>query len=653
MPEIQLLPDLLVNKIAAGEVVERPASVVKELVENSIDAGAGRIEIALEQGGRRLIRVVDDGPGMDSDDLALCVQSHATSKIRREEDLFGIRTMGFRGEALASISAISQLRIVSRQASSDEACEVRVVADRMGSVTVASGPPGTTVEVRELFFNVPARQKFLRTAQTELGHVTEQLARIALVHPRVEFRLTHNDRVVHHLRPAEGMRSRIADFYGRDLADALLEVSRDERGLKIHGYAAPPAESRSSGKWQYVFLNGRYIRDRFVTHAVREAYRGLIEGHRYPVVFVSLEIDPAAVDVNVHPTKVEVRWRDSNALYSQVLSALRDRFLNADLTPELQTPGSDSRGRTKGRERPDEKVRSSAGAGFAPTRDGSCDSAVPGGTGPASDTDLAERRRRQIRESIADFFKRSKPTPGSPRAGFPGGGVPAGTSGQASPPQPPAPVPLEPRDLVPTPAGDEPNAHAEPLACDNVIQVHRSYLIAETADGLIIVDQHALHERILFEQVAEQFSRGPLESQRMLIPETIDISPDQVAVIDTHAEVLKQLGFELTPYGPSTLAVHAAPTLLKPERVLEFLRDLLDRFAVRSAPASTEMLTNDLLSMMACKAAVKAGDPLSPPEIRALMVQRHRVERSSSCPHGRPTSLRLTLRDLERQFKRT
>ncbi|NLE61376.1 MAG: DNA mismatch repair endonuclease MutL, partial [Planctomycetes bacterium] len=398
MPQIHVLPDLLVNKIAAGEVIERPASVVKELIENSLDAGAKRIEITIEQGGRKLIRVADDGGGMDVDDLALAVQPHATSKITREEDLFGIRTMGFRGEALPSIGAVSQLRIVSRQPSSDAAHEIRVTADRIELVTAASGPVGTTVEIRELFFNVPARQKFLRTPQTEMGHITEQLARIALVYPQIEFRLTHNGRPVHQLRPAGSVRERIADFFGKEMSDSLLEVARDERGLKIHGYVGRPSDSRSSARWQYFFLNGRYIRDRFVGHAVREAYRGLMEAHRYPVVFLALELPPDSVDVNVHPTKIEVRWRDSNMLYSQILSVIRDRFLNTDLTPGLMA------------------VRSPQIAD--PTGEFSGDLLDTGTTAATGTDSEAEQRHREIRDSIADFFKRN-PRPVSPGFGEP------------------------------------------------------------------------------------------------------------------------------------------------------------------------------------------------------------------------------------------
>ncbi len=624
MPRIQVLSDLLVNKIAAGEVIERPSSVVKELVENSIDAGAGRIDIDIEDGGRRLIRVVDDGAGMGPDDLALSIRPHATSKISTEEDLFGIRTMGFRGEALPSIGAVSQLRVVSRLRSADAAHEVRVLGERVEPLAAAAAPPGTTVEVRQLFFNVPARQKFLRTAQTEMGHISEQLARIALVHPHVEFRLTHNGRLVHHLRSSDGMRPRVGDFYGREMSAALLEVAREERGLRITGLAAAPADSRSSAKWQYIFLNGRYIRDRFIAHALREAYRGLIDPNRYPVVFLALDIDPAAVDVNVHPTKIEVRWRDSNLVYSQVLSALRDRFLNTDLTPALLTDRA-----------------SGAGLVASDGYEGATPELLQSETAAAAPADPAEARRLEIRASIAEFFKRSRlVTPGD----APYNPLPAGTGAGT--------LPVSPRLAESFPPGSPQTAGWEPLASSTFLQVHRTYLVTETPDGMIIIDQHALHERILFEQLSQSYARGPLESQRMLIPDTIDVTPEHVAVIETYADTLHHLGLELTPYGPSTIAIHAAPTLLRDERVRDFVRDLLDRLVNRAAPASPELLMNDLLSMMACKAAVKAGDPLTPEEIRALMSQRDRVDRSSNCPHGRPTSLRLTLRDLEKQFKR-
>ncbi len=638
MPRIRVLPDLLVNKIAAGEVIERPASVVKELVENSIDAGARSVEIAVEQGGQKLIRVTDDGGGMDADDLALSVRPHATSKIACEEDLFAIRTMGFRGEALASIGAVSQLRVISRRPGCDEARQVTVCGERADPPAAASAPPGTTVEVRELFFNVPARRKFLRTPQTELGHITEQLARIALVHHGVQFRLTHNGREVHFLRPAAGMLPRIRDFFGPELAEGLMALARDERGLRITGYAGEPAQSRSAPKWQYFFLNGRFIRDRFIAHAVREAYRGLIEPSRHPVVFLALEIDPACVDVNVHPTKAEVRWRDSNLLYSQVLSVLRDRFLNTDLTPDLA-------GRSD--------LQPALGDDAPATADGAVHDAAD------------EARRQRIRESIADFFKRTGPAAG-PGFGPPGARRSPGPQGAGSalspwprlePWNPPAEAdPGEPPDrpLWDPPARGNPPADAGATSGPppRAIQVHRTYLVAESPEGLMIIDQHALHERILYEQLSVELARGPLESQRLLLPETLSAPADQVAVIEQYADTLRRLGVELSAYGPGAVAVHAVPSLLRPERSLEFVRDLLDRLAHRAAPASCELLIDELLSMMACKAAVKAGDPLTPQEIEALLARRGDVERASNCPHGRPTSLRLTLRDLEKQFKR-
>lgn len=632
MALIHILPDLLVNRIAAGEVIERPASVVKELLENSVDAEATRIEVALEDGGRRLIRITDNGTGMGPEDVALALVPHATSKIEREEDLFAIGTMGFRGEALASIAAVSDLRLVSRRADSDAAHEIRACGDRTDGPKAAGAPVGTTIEVRQLFFNVPARQKFLRTAQTEFGHVVEQVARVALAHPRVEFRVTHDGREVHRLPPTESLRERISDFYGGELAEALIPIRRTERGVELTGLVSPPAQSRSTNRWEYTFLNGRFIRDKFIAHAVREAYRGLIDPQRHPVTFLMLRIEPADVDVNVHPTKIEVRWRDSNLIHSLVLAAMRDTFLQHDLTPPLATHG-----------RGDED---------------------------------AEQRRQQIRQAMADFFKShqppanqaSLPFPG-PRpspAGSPSGRDPAnrllglgfevagGATGAAVGPQPliPDPQPQTPNPSPQTLDPDDAALHAA-FRAERVLQIHASYLIAETPEGMIIIDQHALHERILYEHLRDQISRGPLESQRLLLPDTVEVSSEQMGVLDVHAELLKRLGLELTAFGPSTIAVHACPSLLRSPSVAEFVRDLIEKLSQQSGQGEPEAMLQAILAMTACKAAIKAGDPLSADEIVALLAEADRVERSSNCPHGRPTSLRLTVGDLERQFKRT
>ncbi len=652
---IHVLPDLLVNRIAAGEVIERPASVVKELLENSIDAEATRIEVAIEDGGRRLIRVTDNGTGMSEDDVPLAVVPHATSKIEREEDLFAIGTMGFRGEALASIAAVSDLRLVSRRADSDAAHEIRACGDKVEGPKAAGAPVGTTVEVRALFFNVPARRKFLRTAQTEFGHIVEQVARVALAHPRVEFRLTHDGREIHRLPPTESLRERISDFYGAELAEALIPIQRTERGAVLTGLVSPPAQSRSTNRWEYTFLNGRFIRDKFIAHAVREAYRGLIDPQRHPVTFLMLRIEPADVDVNVHPTKIEVRWRDSNLIHSLVLAAMRDTFLQHDLTPPLATP--------------------------------------------APRDEDAEQRRQKIRQAMADFFKSRQPpanqgslpfagsrpccggagsgrdpTVHAPSPGFPvrGSGpfladskedarnrrgaelkVPTSASGPPASPRPSLSWQSETRDPQAAPPDPDTAGLAAAFRADRVLQIHASYLVAETPEGMVIIDQHALHERIMYEQLHDQLSRGPLESQRLLLPETVEISPEQMGVLEVHADLLRRLGLELTAFGPGTVAVHACPSLLRGPSVSSFVRDLIEKLSQQSGRSEPEAMLQEILAMTACKAAIKAGDPLSPEEIVALLAQADRVEKSTNCPHGRPTSLRLTVADLERQFKRT
>lgn len=639
---IRILPDLLVNKIAAGEVVERPASVVKELMENAIDAGPTRIAVTVEEGGARLIRVTDDGCGMTAEELRLAIMPHTTSKLAAEDDLYTISTMGFRGEALASIAAVSQLRIVSRVRGTVEGHDVRMAGDRYESAGAAACPEGATVEVRELFFNVPARRKFLRASSTETGHINDQFIRIALAYPRVGFELSSNGRTTQNLSTSDDRLPRIAKFYGPELAEALLPITRDERGLHIEAYVAPPAQSRATPQWQYLFVNGRYIRDRFVQHAIREAYRGLMEPNRHGVVFLFLTLDPARLDVNVHPTKIEVRWADSNLIHSQVLSALRETLQRADLTPRLRTD-----------------------------------------RGAAASSPLDEAEQDRIRRELASVLKATPPihSPGRSGDGYAGAGPPA-DSPRWQPSAAPPPglarwgTPLEawrslygigPDDTTPTPpeprhscrAVNPPGANAGAPAGMNAgvptraIQMHNLYLVAETEDGIVIVDQHALHERVMYEQLRARLTTGSLESQRLLLPETIRVTPQQAAILESNAELLTRLGIEVTPFGADSVAVHAFPALLKDLDVAPFMRDLLDRLGGQAGPAHTEGVVHEILDMMACKAAVKAGDPLSDVEIEALLRQRHLIEKSSSCPHGRPTTLRLTKADLNRQFKRT
>ena len=628
MGQIQVLDAGLVNRIAAGEVVERPASVVKELVENAVDAGAAHITVEIEDGGKRLIRVVDDGRGMDADDLQLAVRPHATSKLASEDDLYRIGTLGFRGEALASIASISQLCLTSRPVGADEGHTVSVSAGDIDGPRVVGCATGTTVEVRHLFFNVPARAKFLRTASTEMSHIAEQVTRIALGHTGVGFTMRHNGRETHRLRPTDDLVDRVGALFSAELADVLIPLHRHERGVRIEGLVAPPARARSSGKWQYVLLNGRFIRDRFVQHAITEAHRGLVDGRNHPVVFLRITVDPASVDVNVHPTKIEVRWQDSGLIHSQVLSVLREALLSRDLTGQLDVSGRS--------------------------------------------TPVSEEKRETIRREMADYFKGATPqTPArAERAGASAPNLSGGgswtsprsgderSSGIRNPAHHAALYgPVEPASSAPSNDAESNVQRQTELPATTsprrAIQLHDTYLVAETDDGLMIVDQHALHERVLYNELRERLTKGPLESQRLLLPETVEVTEGQMARLDTHKQVLEQLGFDISPFGRTTVAVHAVPSLLPDAAVRAFFTAMLDRLSELPAEPEAEEVLHSLIDTMACKAAVKAGDRLSASEIETLLEKGADIEKASNCPHGRPTTLRLSVRDLEKQFHRT
>lgn len=654
---IRVLPPGLVNRIAAGECVERPASVLKELVENALDAGAARIDVVIHDGGRELIQVSDDGGGMDADDLRLCVQPHATSKIREDEDLFNIQTLGFRGEALPSIGSVSRLRIVSRPASAELAYEIRVDAGEIGPPQPCAAPFGTTVEVRDLFYCVPARRKFLKTPATETGHLTEQLARIALAQPAVSFSLMHAKRLMHRLPAVEDPHRRIADFFGEEVAEGLLPVTRSAGGFALRGWVAPPGRCRKSSKWEYAFVNGRYVRDRYVSHAIKEAYRSLIKPDEYPVAFLFITIDPSQVDVNVHPTKIEVRWRDSNFVHSQVLAAIREKFLSVNLDRGFRPPREDLAQR--------DRVRAAMVEFF--TRRGEVTAARTNTPATMGRPDRSPPARQELTDApgagtAAGLHSvQARPADCPPAPPGAGGRVDASRSAEPNAPprtaiaspEPgagfPEPTPTHTTDLMVQHSPHLPLAAAASAAA---IQIHNTYLVVETPEGLMLIDQHALHERILYEQLRERIAGRPLESQRLLLPDVLRVPPDRLEVLETHADALERLGIELTPSGPQTVTLHAFPLLLERADRPQFVRDLLDLLAEPGFRPQSDTLLHRLLDMMACKAAVKAGDPLTAAEIAALLAQRERAERSSHCPHGRPTTLHVTLRDLERQFKR-
>jgi DNA mismatch repair protein MutL len=695
---IRQLSSAVINQIAAGEVVERPASVVKELLENAIDAQATRIDLSVERGGKDLIRVADNGVGMAPDDLVVAFEPHATSKLAEADDLFRIRTLGFRGEALAAIAEVSKLRCQTRQSSAAEGSELLIEGGIFGPVRNCGCPPGTVMEVRNLFYNTPVRRAFLKSDMTESGHVADMFSRIALAHPEIHLTYRSGNKVVYDLPPVPGTRERIATFFGRELAESLLWVEGQLDDMQLWGYVAHPSQSRSSAKGQFLFIAGRYVRDRSLSHALNEAYRGLLMVGRMPVAFLHLDIPPAEVDVNVHPTKIEVRFRDSHRVYSHLLSTLRQTFLASDLHSRLQATQESARA---------EPTLIGAGAGAVSRADHAlgADSGYRQGTGVGR-FDLAGGP--SDRQTVASWFEPSGtgpmipesiglPSPPSwaqslPRA-FPAGPVEAfdefsceaGTEATSSPGdyshvdstanprngaagaglRRPSEVPHAAQSdssLAPAEAGERLIDRTDPLSRPTMrlqdsdllkaIQVHDSYLIAETSDGMMVIDQHALHERILYEELRARVAQGRVESQRLLVPEPVDMTAGEAAALVEHSELLCQLGLEVEPFGGDTVLVRSIPAMLPhvvPERLV---RDLAEHFRSQPLPPTRDGLLAELLHMVACKAAVKAGQPLSAPEIAALLERRHLVTDSHHCPHGRPTALVFTKADLEKQFGR-
>jgi DNA mismatch repair protein MutL len=586
---ICVLPPLLVNQIAAGEVIERPASVVKELIENAIDAGATRIDVTLERGGKELVQVTDDGVGIPPDELALAVAPHATSKIDRAEDLDTIATMGFRGEALASIASVSRLTLRSRDASGDAATVIEVEGGTVTAPRPEPGPRGTTVIVRNLFFNTPARRKFLKTDQTETTRSAETVRTLALGHPSIGFTLTHDGRRRLELPPNQAPRDRVLGVLGRELEEELIEVVRATAGgdVGIWGLAGTPEIARGTNRHQRVFLNGRAINDRTIAHAVKEAYRGLIEPSRFPTVVLFLEMDPAATDVNVHPAKAEVRFRNQSVVHKSVVGAIREALQGADLTPMLDVsprprfdvPGAGGQGQGQGQ-----------GSGGFVYRE--------------MKTALAGETPEILEREIASVA---------------------------------APAEL-PRVQTVTQA----------------LQVHASFIVTQDPEGLVIIDQHALHERVMFEKLKQRVESGPLESQRLLVPAVVEVDASDAEALEPLGALMERLGIETNRLGPTAIGVSAFPALLFERGVdpVAFMRDLLQRASGDGLDANPEAALHEVLDMMACKAAIKAGDRLEPREIEELLAYRDTVERSSNCPHGRPTTLRLSIEELERQFGR-
>jgi DNA mismatch repair protein MutL len=628
MPRIHQLPHSVITKIAAGEVIERPASVVKELLENAVDAGSTRIDVDVEQGGTELIRVVDNGCGIQADDLPLAFASHATSKLASADDLFHIGTLGFRGEALASIGGVAQVTLQSRPAGQEHGAEIQCQGGDLSPVRVWNGAPGTRLEVRNLFFNTPVRRRFLRTVTTEMGHIDEAFTRLALSRTDLHLTLRHNDKPVYETPASATLADRIGLFFGPEVRDKLYAIEQRAGPVHLQGFIADPAVERGTAKMQYLFVNGRWIRDRSLGHALQEGFRGLLMTGRYAVAFLFLDMPPEFVDVNVHPTKAEVRFRDSHALYHLVLSTVRERLRAEDLTGRLLAPKVEGGEETTG--------------GFAPSG-WSLTAPPPPAPGLPFDAWPLNARVPRLPEELPVGHVSDVPV-----------------SGQADSPTLPkdgtletCPTPRNPLDVAFNGGGHAPSPTLPlPTGSLKAIQLYDAYLVLETPEGMLVIDQHALHERILFEQLKRRIREGQLETQPLLVPEPVDLPPEQSARALEHREALAELGLQVEDFGGGTLLLRSYPALLGNRPPVETLKAVVDHLVAKDRPPSREHLLNDLLSLMACHAAVRSGDRLTPEEIAALIAQRTLAENTHHCPHGRPTSLLFSRQELDRQFRR-
>jgi DNA mismatch repair protein MutL len=614
---IRKLSPLLVNQIAAGEVIERPASVLKELVENSIDAGASRITVELEQGGIERISIADDGHGIAPDQMTLALTAHATSKIRASEDLDRIGTMGFRGEALASIASISRVSIRSRTADFDEGRVIEAQGETVGEPKPIGCPIGTTIEVKNLFFNTPARRKFLRTSTTEQTRCLEWLRDLAMANPSIAVRCIGDGKVKLDLPINQTPRQRVVSILGKELEEQLIEVSVDQfddtRGILVWGLVGLPAIARATSKAQHIFLNGRTIRDRTIAHAIREAYRGLIEPGKHPTAALMIEMSPTAVDVNVHPAKLEVRFRDQSMVHRAIYHGVKDALGRADVTPTL--------------------LQRLPGAGFD-----SSSAIMPS----ASPEQISRQLDRQV-DHLVEYLE-AKPR----------------SSDGSSPTHPDLKQELkevlaQSPISMPMPSFAPSTPMPTVQRVDKVLQVHSSYLISQDEHGVLIIDQHALHERVMFNKLlARVTGNGSLEQQALLMPIVLDVPSTVIDQFDKLDALLERIGVQCAPMGPRSVGIHAVPSFLHSRNVdaEPFLAELFEQIDQGGFVPSSEEALHEVLDMMSCKAAIKAGDVLSDDELNAIMTLRETTERAASCPHGRPTTVRLTIEELEKLFDR-
>jgi DNA mismatch repair protein MutL len=638
---IRTLDEQLVNRIAAGEVVERPASALKELIENALDAGAMRLEIEAEMGGRRLIRVRDDGIGMTRTDALHALQRHATSKIASDADLMRITTLGFRGEALPSIASISRMEILTRAFEEDTGTRIVVEGGEVKSVEEVGAPIGTTVTVRDLFYNVPARLKFLKTVPTELGHMIETVTRYAFAYPDVSFRLVH-ERQELIFTPGNGdLLTAAASIWGRETVQGMVSVDYERDGIRVWGLIAPPHQTRPTRQHQYFFVNLRPVRNKTLTAALDEAYKTLTPEKRYPACILLVGIDPRQVDVNVHPAKIEVRFQREQAVFEAVVNAIRAALLQHGMIPSALPPSA-SRGQTITPPRPPDAETIHQilmqRAGLAPTE------AVGTPAHPETLTDADGTA------AFPELHSAAVETPAYPE-------TPANADPFVSARHAVAPTPT-PADETP------PLLETEPLQTTHLPfahllddlyilgQVRNTYIVASTRQGLVIIDQHVAHERVLYEQLCYRRGASPIPKQHLLTPETLQLSRRDALLLHEKLPELEAIGFELEPFGVDTYLIRAVPAALKGDPV-QTLRDIIDELVELSVSKRLPIAREQIWVTTSCKLAVKAGDPLSMPEMRKLIEDLARTENPYLCPHGRPITIVMTWHEIERKFKRS
>ncbi len=646
---IQDLPDELISQIAAGEVVERPASVVRELVDNALDAGATQITVRLLAGGVRLISVEDDGCGIPREELPVALRRHATSKIRDLQELEHVGTMGFRGEALAAIASVSETAILSRLEGEDNGW---LLEARSGELRPAARNRGTTLEVKELFFSTPARRKFLKSDATELAHCIESVRRHALARPDVGFSIWHEGKLVEQWRAVamgegternEALARRLSDVLGADFVANSIAVLRTSAssGITVYGRAGLPDAARSRPDQQYCYVNGRFVRDKVLTHAAKSAYEDVLHGHKQPIYALYMEMDPARVDVNVHPTKIEVRFRDSREVHQAIKHAVEDALAAPRAALLAQAAAHTGAGTAASAPLPSSgspHPSAATSAGWQPAV------SAPRPAMPAQ-VQFAMPLQEAVGHKVNDVqalwapMRDGQTIPAAPHS-TPGNPAAASTLQAGS--SVPAAAPALPADAAATwPLGRA------------VAQVHGVYILAENAQGMVIVDMHAAHERIVYERLKDQMGNDqPIASQPLLIPATFAATPQEVATAEAHADTLRVLGLEVSPFSPKTLAVRAVPATLAQGDAVELARSVLAELEQQEASGVIQRARNEILATMACHGAVRANRRLTIDEMNALLRQMETTERSDQCNHGRPTWRQLSMKELDALFLR-